>query len=599
MIAQTGIAVPSMIQCDAQVQSFMSTYQIPGVTLAIAKNGKLIYERAFGTANQAGTEPTQPYHMFRIASISKPITSLAIMKLIESGQLSLSDKPFGPGGILNSDPYFANANVTDSRIYNITIQNLLEHSAGWNRDLPMTPNPLPPYPYGFPASDPIDFPLHVTQSVGEANPVTRRALIKFLIQRGLNFTPGTAFSYSNVGFLVLGEVIEKKSGMTYENFVKQNIFSPLGIYDIRLGKNLLVDKQEREGEYNNPWTTLSLYGTGQYVPWQYGGASVEAMDAHGGWIATARDLVRLMTAFDGSPTRPDLISAATLQTMTTPSANFSIYAKGIQVNPQGMWWHAGALFGSYSWLVRNNNQVIWAVIMNARSDSSAFENSVGNLGFGNCTNAATSYPTHDLFDVPTHNATAMNFSNVTTQSMNVNWTNGSGDGRVLIMRSGGVPNKFPLDGTDYTTGQDLGGGNLVVYSGTGTSAAVSGLTLNTNYQFRLYEFKKNANTGNYALYQLGNPATGSQNTVAPNAPVTIRGRVVLVGGRGVFGARVSITDANGATRMTITNPFGYYRFQQVAAGAIYTFIITHKSQTFTPQALTVTGEINDLTFTAQ
>jgi CubicO group peptidase (beta-lactamase class C family) len=84
--------------------------------------------RAFGTANQAGTELTQPYHMFRIASVSKPITSIAIMKLIENGQLSLSDKVFGPGGILNADPYFANANVTDSRVYNITIQNLLEHS---------------------------------------------------------------------------------------------------------------------------------------------------------------------------------------------------------------------------------------------------------------------------------------------------------------------------------------------------------------------------------------------------------------------------------------------------------------------------------------
>src|SRR5918911_16126 len=111
-------------------------------------------------------------------------------------------------------------------------------------------------------------------------------MIKFLIQRGLDFTPGTAFNYSNVGYLVLGEVIEKKTGMTYENYVKQNIFAPLGIYDIRLGKTLLADKQEREGEYitNPTYVTLSAYGTGEYVPWEYGGMSIEAMDAHGGWI---------------------------------------------------------------------------------------------------------------------------------------------------------------------------------------------------------------------------------------------------------------------------------------------------------------------------
>ena len=130
IFAQTGIPAGSMSQCDTQMQTFLNNYQIPGATYAIAKNGKLVYMRAFGTADQAGTEATLPHHMFRIASISKPITSIAIMKLIENGQLSLSDKPFGPGGILNVDPYFANANITDKHVYNITIQNFLEHSDG-------------------------------------------------------------------------------------------------------------------------------------------------------------------------------------------------------------------------------------------------------------------------------------------------------------------------------------------------------------------------------------------------------------------------------------------------------------------------------------
>ena len=81
------------------------------------------------------------------------------------------------------------------------------------------------------------------------------------------------------------------------------------------------------------------------------------MDAHGGWIATARDLVRLLTAVDGFPSRPDILSAATIQTMTTPSANNINYAKGWQVNSAGNWWHGGSLHGSYSWMVRTNGQV--------------------------------------------------------------------------------------------------------------------------------------------------------------------------------------------------------------------------------------------------
>jgi CubicO group peptidase (beta-lactamase class C family) len=519
--AQTGVPAGSMSQCDAQMQTFLTNYQIPGATFAITKNGKLVYMRAFGTANRAGTEATQPYHLFRIASISKSITSVAIMKLIENGQLSLSDKPFGPGGILNADPYFANANVTDSRVYNITIQNLLEHSAGWNRDLPA--GLLSPYPFSYPHSDPIAFPLHVTQTLGEANPVTRRAMIKFLIQKGLNFTPGTGFSYSNIGYLVLGEVIEKKTGLSYENYVKQNIFAPLGIYDVRLGKNLLADKQEREGEYVTSPTFLvpSSYGTGQNVPWEYGGWSIEAMDAHGGWIATARDLVRLLTAVDGFSSRPDILSPTTIQTMTTPSAVSIGYAKGWIVNPLGTWFHGGSLDGTSSEMVRTNGQVTWAVILNKRTNASGFTNAMHNLGW-NCINSTATFPTHDLFDVPTQSASAMNFSNVTSNSMTVNWTNGDGDGRVLIMRAGGAPNKFPLDGTEYSPEVDLGDGNRVVYSGPGNSATVSNLNDKTNYQFRLYEYKKNVNTGNYALYQLGNPASGSQNTLGTASQTTTR-----------------------------------------------------------------------------
>ena len=240
------------------------------------------------------------------------------------------------------------------------------------------------------------------------------------------------------------------------------------------------------------------------------------MDAHGGWIATSRDLLRLLMAVDGFPSRPDILSATTIQTMTTPSATNPGYAKGWSVNPGGTWWHGGSLDGSYSWMVRTStqfsSQVTWAVILNKRTNASGFDSAVANLGFGSCVNSTTTFPTHDLFDFPTQNASAMNFSDVTNNSMTVNWTSGNGDGRVLIMRSGATPNRFPLDGTDYAAGTDLGDGNYVVFNGSGSSAGVSGLNSDTNYQFRVYEYKKNAATGNHALYQLANPASGSQTT---------------------------------------------------------------------------------------
>jgi hypothetical protein len=206
--------------------------------------------------------------------------------------------------------------------------------------------------------------------------------------------------------------------------------------------------------------------------------------------------------------------------MTTPSATNPSYAKGWSVNSSlGTWQHSGGLAGTSSWMVRTNDQYTFAVILNGTSVASNFWGAVLNLG-RNCVNSTTAFPAHDLFDVPAQNASAMNFSNVTSNSMTVNWTNGNGDGRVLIMRAGSIPNKFPLDGTEYANDVDLGDGNRVVYSGTGNSATLSNLNGNSNYQFRLYEYKKNVNTGNYALYQLANAAGGSQNTLGTTSQTT-------------------------------------------------------------------------------
>lgn len=510
LFSQTGIPVPQMTQSDVIIQNFLSSYGIPGATVAIAKDGKIVYMRAFGTSNISQTIPTQPYNLFRIASLSKQITSIAIMKMMQNGQLSLSSKVFGTGGILQDHPVFSSANITDGRIYDITVQQLLEHSAGWNRDLNCNPNPTTPYPYFLGGCDPISFPLRVTQLTGTPNPVTKNAHIKYLLEKGLDFAPGTAYNYSNIGYLVLGDIIEQISGLTYEKYVQDSILSPLGIFDMHIGKNLLADKQEREGEYvGNGYTTLSCYNTGQYVPWEYGGFSVEAMDAHGGWIASSRDMLKLLTAVDGFSTKPDILSSSTIATMTTASANNQYYAKGWQVNSVNNWWHTGALDGTASEQVRTNSGYTWIIILNKRNITNGnFWSALDNLGW-NCLAATTTWPTWDLMATPTVNASALSFSNVSGTSVTVNWANGNGGNRLLVVKADSSVNAFPLDGTDYTAnasfsaGSNLGIGNYVVYNGTGNSITVTGLAANKKYYFRVIEYNKNTTTGNNALYLLG------------------------------------------------------------------------------------------------
>lgn len=510
--AQTGIPVPSMTQSDNLINNFLTAYDIPAATVAMAKDGRIVYMRAFGNANIANTIPTQPYNLFRIASLSKPVTAIACMKLMQHGRLAMNARAFGTGGILQNHPVLSAATITDTRVYDITVQQLLEHAAGWNRDVNCNPSPTTPYPYYFAGCDPIAFPLRVTMLTGTPNPVTEEALLTFMLEKGLDFTPGTAYSYSNMGYLVLGEIIEQITGLSYERYIKDSVLAPLGIFDMHIGKNLLADKQEREGEYlGNGYTNLSVYGTGQNVPWEYGGFSVEAMDAHGGWIASSRDMLKLLTAVDGFSTKPDILNANTVATMVTPSANSQYYAKGWQVNQFNNWWHTGALDGTASIWVRSAGGYAWIIILNKRNitNSNNFWSALDNLGW-NCISATSTWPTWDLMLSPTVNASGISFSNVSGSSVTVNWTNGNGASRLLIVKADSAVNAFPLDGTNYTANAAFGSSNspglnnYVVYNGSGSSVTVTGLTANKKYYFRVIEYNRNTSTGNNALYLLGN-----------------------------------------------------------------------------------------------
>jgi len=514
--SQNGISSSDFNTADTNVQTFMTRWTVPGATMTISKDGEMKYLRSFGYANTEANIQTQPYHVFRIASISKSITAIGIMKLVQDGQLSLSDKVFGPSGILENFPDIVDANITDARIYDITVQHLLEHTSGWDSSVNCFPNPTTPYPWFFPGCNPKDASLHVAQVYGVANPPPASILIRFMLDKGLNFTPGSRFSYSNTGYAVLGRVIEAVSDMDYEAYIKSAILHPLGIFDTHVGKVLPVDFHEREARYYGTGTTKSIYGTGENVPWQYGGQNYPEMDALGGWTTTARDLNRLMVAVDGFNTKPDILTPATLAVMTTPSTVYQYYAKGWALNnTPGTYLHNGALTGTFSIWARTLDGYTFTLILNkdvVGTNANLFRYEFDNLGW-QCINSVTNWPAWDLMDVPTVNAINLT-ANLTseTSTIDLSWTNGNGQKRLIIAREKTSSKSFPVDGLDYEAsaifgdGSDLNNGNFIVYNGTGNNVTVTGLSESTEYVFRVVEFNQSSNTGNNALYQLGNNA---------------------------------------------------------------------------------------------
>lgn len=382
--AQTGVHVPELAAFDDAMQNLMSTYNVTGAQLAISYKGRLVYNRGFGLADISNNDSVYPNSLFRIASVSKTITGVACMKLFEQGQLDLDALVFGPQGILNDTKY---QNILDQRVNQITVRMLLHHSGGWDRDV---------------SADPMFNAYNIAMTMGVPSPPSASDVIRYMLANTqLDFAPGTKSVYSNFGYAVLGRIIEKITGQSYENYVRTAIMAPLGISSIQMGKNLAADRAPNEVTYYDyPGAPLftSVYDNVTQVPFPYGGFNLEFMDAHGGWIASSEDLVKLVSAFDRFDTRPDILTRATIDTMTKPSAHDPNYAGGIAVNQFNNWWHMGSLPGTTSEIVRaGNRELNWAILLSTRDRFGNINTAVDNLVW-EVLPSISSWPAHDLFE---------------------------------------------------------------------------------------------------------------------------------------------------------------------------------------------------------
>ena len=330
------------------INSFLNRWSIAGASVAVSKDGKLIYARGFGLADTVEKIQAQPFNQFRIASISKLVTAIAVMKLHEQGKLSLEDKVFGTNGILN-DPFFDEPK--DKRVYDITVEQLLSHEAGWTQR------------YG----DQMFMPIVVAEKLNLKPPVDTKMIVRFALDKRLHYTPGMGRAYSNLGYSVLGLVIEKITGMPYEKYCQQSIMEPLGIYDMTIAGNLQSEKAPFEVTYyetSNVVLKPSIYGTGELVTPRYGGNDIRTLGGAGAWIATAPDLMRLLLAIDGFQTRPDILSNQSIQFMTDNSNGFAPVGWKTTVI-DGNWWRTGSFPGSAGMLKRQPDGTAWVVLLNS------------------------------------------------------------------------------------------------------------------------------------------------------------------------------------------------------------------------------------------
>jgi CubicO group peptidase (beta-lactamase class C family) len=359
----TGTPAPDLAAFDDAMHAVMTSHAIPSGAMAVTWQGRLVLAHGYTLNPGADDLIVQPDSLFRIASVSKPITSTLINRLIQEGRLSLDDT-LGEYVDLTPPP----GGTADPRLATITVRNLLEHLAGLGV-------------YDTAGFDPMFYDATIAQTLGITLPIGQHDIIEFMNGVPLESDPGTTYNYSNYGYLLLGRVIESVTGMRYADYAA-SVLNPIGIWDMRLGRSLEPFRAPREVFYHSGFFGTSVVdASGATVPFEYGAFNIENMDSHGGWIVSAVELARWLSNLDDPAAPGAILDGASLDRMYSLPQNYPLpyhpgdayYAEGWAVRDWGGGlrnaWHDGSLPSTTSYIVRTEYGWDYAVLLNRRDES--------------------------------------------------------------------------------------------------------------------------------------------------------------------------------------------------------------------------------------
>lgn len=330
---------------DTQVNKFLDRWDIKGASVAVMKDNRLIYSKGYGTVNAKTQEAVDTHHLFRIASASKLVTAITIMKMVDDGIIDLEEKVFGENGILS---HFSEMKDTNHK--EIKVKHLLNHRGGWSwRD-----------------GDFMFQAAKIKRIMNLEGPPTDEDIIEFVLEhRRLRYSPGSQYAYSNFGYMLLGKIIEQKTGSSYERYVVNNILEPNGIYGMRISGNYEWERRPFEVHYyNHPgaYQFQSFDGNYESVEKPYGGSDINTLGAAGGWIANASQLVKLVSIVDPNNSY-QLLSEKSRKMMV--SGNSYKDAFGWKGARGENYWRTGTLAGSACFINRKDDGYTYAVILNS------------------------------------------------------------------------------------------------------------------------------------------------------------------------------------------------------------------------------------------
>lgn len=371
---------PNADALDSYIEKFMKRWEIKGGSLAIMKDGRLVYSKGYGWADEEAGIPMSPGHIMRIASLSKLVTATAIMQLCERKVLNLDDKVFGEHGILDCTQF---SHIRDKRVKNITVGQLLRHQAGFTMH----------------KGDPMFTTREIILWEDLDTVPDMDRIIEYALGERLGYTPGQGFRYSNLGYLILTKVVEVCSGMDYEEYCQENILHPAGCHDMHMAHNLYEERYPNEVRYYEPHdaTQVPAFDNSGDTLWRrYGGSNIEGLRGAGAWVASPSEFVRFVASIDGDPTVPDIISPESVRTMTDGTDDTRPI--GWVRAGEGMdWSRTGTLAGTSALVKKQENGYIWMFVTNTSSwKGSRFTREIDRM-YRNASSRVDGWPSRDLY----------------------------------------------------------------------------------------------------------------------------------------------------------------------------------------------------------
>lgn len=282
-----GDPVGELAELERAVIGTAAELEAHAFAMAVGRDGDLVAHRAFGYRDGDGTEELALDALFRIASLTKPITRAATARLVSESHLTWDSRVFEE---LDIEPP---GDVRDERVYDITIEMCLDHTLGWARDEGL---------------DPLAESRDISIDLGLDRPVTTEELVGAVMTTPLEFAPGTDQAYSNIGYCIIGLLIEQESGMDWDDYVVDRVLEPAGIdpADILPGASFPADRPAREVEYNDDLNEcrIDVLDTCDRVAYSDGGYDLEAFLSAAGLVSTADAYLEFLAAYDISTGEP-------------------------------------------------------------------------------------------------------------------------------------------------------------------------------------------------------------------------------------------------------------------------------------------------------